>query len=199
MPEQDERALRAAIVQDATTGRVLMLGWMDDEALEATRRTGLVHFYSRSRARLWQKGETSGNRLHTLTLTPDCDGDALLVTVRPEGPTCHSGTQSCFAPWLWRDVVERVRTRPAGSYTAALAEEGIDRIAQKVGEEAVETVLAAVGGDPSRLVEELADLWYHCLVLLAASGVDIAAVEDELVSRRRPPRSGVTAGVPQAP
>lgn len=186
MPEPVEKTLRAAVVQDETTGRVLMLGWMDAEALEATSRTGLVHFYSRSRARLWQKGETSGNRLHTVSLTPDCDGDAVLVTVRPEGPVCHSGTRSCFAPWLWRDVVERVTTRPDGSYTARLAEAGIDRAAQKVGEEAVETVVAAVSGERSRIVEEMADLWYHCLVLLAVAGLDLADVEDELLSRRRP-------------
>lgn len=185
MPDPEERALRAAIVQDATTGRVLMLGWMDDEALRATRRTGLVHFYSRSRARLWQKGETSGHRLHVLSLTPDCDEDAVLVAVRPDGPACHFGTTSCFAPWLWRTVVERVSSRPAGSYTAALADDGVDRIAQKVGEEAVETVVAAVRGERSRLVEEMADLWYHCFVLLAASGVDVADVEDELCARRR--------------
>jgi phosphoribosyl-ATP pyrophosphohydrolase/phosphoribosyl-AMP cyclohydrolase len=176
--------LRAAIVQDATDGRVLMLAWMDDEALRRTRETGEAWFWSRSRRELWHKGETSGNTLAVEEIRDDCDGDALLLRVRPAGPACHTGSRSCFAPALWRTVVERVRDRPEGSYTASLAEAGIERCAQKLGEEAVETALSAVAGD-GRLAEEAADLIYHLYVLLAVAGVDIADVEDELARRVR--------------
>src|SRR3954467_14548147 len=174
--------LRAAIVQDARDGRVLMLAWMDDEALRLTRETGEAWFWSRSRERLWKKGETSGNVLAVEELRGDCDGDALLLRVRPAGPACHTGSMSCFAPALWRTVVERVRERPEGSYVASLADAGIARAAQKVGEEAVETAIAATGGD-GRLVEEAADLLFHLYVLLAVAGVDVSEVEDELARR----------------
>ncbi|HEY3542471.1 MAG TPA: bifunctional phosphoribosyl-AMP cyclohydrolase/phosphoribosyl-ATP diphosphatase HisIE [Gaiellaceae bacterium] len=175
--------LRPAIVQDARDGRVLMLAWMDEEALERTRETGEAWFWSRSRQRLWRKGETSGNTLAVEELRDDCDGDALLLRVVPAGPTCHTGSVSCFAPELWRTVVERVRERPEGSYVASLADAGIARAAQKLGEEAVEAAIAATAGD-GRLVEEAADVLFHLYVLLAVAGVDIADVEDELTARR---------------
>jgi phosphoribosyl-ATP pyrophosphohydrolase/phosphoribosyl-AMP cyclohydrolase len=174
--------LRPAIVQDAADGRVLMLAWMDDEALRRTRETGEAWFWSRSRERLWRKGESSGNTLAVEELRDDCDGDTLLLRVRPAGPACHTGSVSCFAPALWRTVVERVRERPEGSYTASLATAGIERCAQKLGEEAVETAVAAVARD-GRLAEEAADLVYHLYVLLAVAGVDLAEVEDELARR----------------
>jgi len=174
--------LRPAIVQDAADGRVLMLAWMDDEALRLTRETGEAWFWSRSRERLWRKGESSGNTLAVEELRDDCDGDTLLLRVRPAGPACHTGSVSCFAPALWRTIVERVRDRPEGSYTASLAAAGIERCAQKLGEEAVETAVAAVARD-GRLAEEAADLVYHLYVLLAVAGVDVAEVEDELARR----------------
>src|SRR4051812_8183647 len=179
-PEGD---LRAAIVQDASSDRVLMLGWMDDEALRRTRETGEAHFWSRSRQTLWRKGETSGNTLAVEELREDCDGDAILLRVRPAGPTCHTGAVSCFAPWLWRIVAERAQQRPEGSYVVSLLDGGPRAAAQKVGEEGVEAALAGAAESDERLVEELADLWFHSYVLLAARGLDPSAVEDEL--RRR--------------
>jgi phosphoribosyl-ATP pyrophosphohydrolase/phosphoribosyl-AMP cyclohydrolase len=177
--------LRPAIVQDAASGRVLMLAYMDDEAERRTRETGEAWFWSRSRGRLWRKGETSGNTLAVDELRDDCDGDALLVRVRPNGPTCHTGAVSCFAPALWRTIAERAQARPAGSYTTALLAEGTAACARKVGEEAVELVTAALAESDERVVEEAADLVYHLYVLLAARGLDPAAVEDELARRTR--------------
>jgi phosphoribosyl-AMP cyclohydrolase / phosphoribosyl-ATP pyrophosphohydrolase len=176
--------LRAAIVQDADSGRVLMLGWMDAEAERRTRETGEAWFWSRSRGELWHKGATSGNVLHVEELRDDCDGDALLVRVRPAGPACHTGSLSCFAPALWRTVVDRVRERPDGSYVASLAEAGVERAAQKLGEEAVEAAVSATARD-GRLVEEAADVLFHLYVLLAVAGVDVADVEAELAARAR--------------
>jgi phosphoribosyl-ATP pyrophosphohydrolase/phosphoribosyl-AMP cyclohydrolase len=176
--------LRAAVVQDADDGRVLMLAWMDDEALRLTQETGEAWFWSRSRKQLWHKGETSHNTLAVVELRDDCDGDALLLRVRPAGPACHTGSRSCFAPSLWRTVVERVRDRPEGSYVASLADAGVERAAQKLGEEAVEAAIAATAGD-GRLVSEAADVVFHLYVLLAVAGVDIAEVEDELKRRTR--------------
>lgn len=176
--------LRAAIVQDAGTDRVLMLAWMDAEAERLTRETGEAWFWSRSRQTLWRKGETSGNVLRVEELRDDCDGDALLVRVLPAGPACHTGSVSCFAPGLWRTVVERVRDRPEGSYTASLADAGVERAAQKLGEEAVEAAISATAGD-GRLAEEAADVLYHLYVLLAVAGLDVAEVEDELRGRQR--------------
>jgi phosphoribosyl-ATP pyrophosphohydrolase/phosphoribosyl-AMP cyclohydrolase len=176
--------LRPAIVQDAADGRVLMLAWMDDEALRLTRETGEAWFWSRSRSRLWKKGETSGNVLAVEEVRDDCDGDALLLRVRPAGPACHTGSISCFAPSLWRTVVERVRDRPEGSYVASLADAGVERAAQKLGEEAVEAAIAAASGD-GRLVSEAADVVFHLYVLLAVAGVDVSDVEDELARRTR--------------
>jgi phosphoribosyl-ATP pyrophosphohydrolase/phosphoribosyl-AMP cyclohydrolase len=175
--------LRAAVVQDADTRRVLTLAWMDDEALRLTRETGEAHFFSRSRGRLWRKGETSGNTLAVDELREDCDGDAVLIRVRPAGPACHTGSLSCFAPWLWRRVAERAATRPEGSYVARIVEAGPVAAARKVGEEGVEAALAGACESDERLVEELADLWFHSYVLLATRGLDPAAVEDELLRR----------------
>jgi phosphoribosyl-AMP cyclohydrolase / phosphoribosyl-ATP pyrophosphohydrolase len=175
--------LTPAVVQDAETNRVLMLAWMDEEALRLTRETGEAHFFSRSRGRLWRKGETSGNTLAVEELRDDCDGDAILVRVRPAGPACHTGSTSCFAPWLWRRVVERAADRPEGSYVAKLVGEGTAAAARKVGEEGLEVALAGAGESDERLVSEVADLWFHTYVLLAARGLDPAGVEDELVRR----------------
>jgi len=155
----DEKGLVPAIVQDPVDGRVLMLAWMDAEALDATLATGEVHFHSRSRDRLWRKGETSGNVLRLVDLTTDCDSDALLVTAEPIGPTCHRGTPSCFDPdeapperstkgfaWfetLWATIASRAASRPEGSYTARLLDGGVDAVARKVTEEATEVLMAA--------------------------------------------------------
>jgi phosphoribosyl-ATP pyrophosphohydrolase/phosphoribosyl-AMP cyclohydrolase len=175
--------LKAAIVQDAADGRVLMLAWMDAEAERLTRETGEAWFWSRSREKLWRKGETSGNVLEVEEIRDDCDGDALLLRVRPAGPACHTGSRSCFAPALWRTVKERQLERPEGSYVASLLDAGVARCAQKVGEEGVEVGIAAVGGDRDAVVAEAADLVFHLYVLLAAAGVDVAEVEDELARR----------------
>jgi phosphoribosyl-ATP pyrophosphohydrolase/phosphoribosyl-AMP cyclohydrolase len=177
--------LRAAIVQDAGSERVLMLAWMDDEALRRTRESGEAWFWSRSRQEYWRKGATSGSTLAVEELREDCDGDAILLRVRANGPACHTGAESCFAPWLWRRVAERAKERPAGSYVTALLEAGPRAAAQKVGEEGVEAALAGAAESDERLVEELADLWFHSYVLLAARGLDPAAVEDELRRRVR--------------
>jgi phosphoribosyl-ATP pyrophosphohydrolase/phosphoribosyl-AMP cyclohydrolase len=181
-PEGD---LRAAIVQDAGTGRVLMLAWMDAEAERRTRESGEAWFWSRSRQEYWHKGATSGNTMAVEELRDDCDGDALVLRVRPNGPACHTGSLSCFAPALWRTVADRAATRPEGSYTTKLLEEGVGACAQKVGEEAVELVRAALSQSDERVVEEAADLVYHLYVLLASRGLDVAAVEDELARRAR--------------
>jgi phosphoribosyl-ATP pyrophosphohydrolase/phosphoribosyl-AMP cyclohydrolase len=182
------RTLRAAIVQDAGSGRVLMLAWMNDEAERLTRETGEAWFWSRSRERLWKKGETSGNTLAVEELRDDCDGDALLVRVRPSGPACHTNAVSCFAPWLWRVVAERAKERPEGSYVTQLLDEGVAACARKVGEEGVEASVAALAESDERVIEEVADLWFHTYVLLASRGLDPAAVEDVL-SRRHSERT----------
>jgi phosphoribosyl-ATP pyrophosphohydrolase/phosphoribosyl-AMP cyclohydrolase len=183
MPPEGE--LRPVIVQDAGDGRVLMLAWMDREAERRTRESGEGWFWSRSRSEYWRKGATSGNTLAVEELRDDCDGDALLLRVRPAGPVCHTGSRSCFAPALWRTISERALTRPEGSYTSALLEQGTPAVARKVGEEAVEVVTAALAESDERVVSEAADLVYHLYVLLAARGIDLAAVEDELAARAR--------------
>ena len=179
-----------AIVQHARTRRVLMLGWMDRAALEATLATGRVTFFSRSRGRRWMKGETSGNVLDFRSLQADCDRDALLVQALPRGPTCHTGTASCFAgsPDAFLAVLDdlvaaRERTRPPGSYTARLFDGGVRAIAQKVGEEGVETALAAVAQDDAALLGEAADLLFHLTVLLRARGLGLADAEAVLRAR----------------
>jgi phosphoribosyl-ATP pyrophosphohydrolase/phosphoribosyl-AMP cyclohydrolase len=181
----EERELRAAIVQDAETNRVLMLAWMDEEALRRTKESGQAWFWSRSRQELWHKGATSGNFLNVEELKEDCDGDAILVRVRADGPACHTGAESCFAPWLWRRVAERAKERPEGSYVTKLLADGPKAAAQKVGEEGVEVAVAGVAESDEALVGELADLWFHSYVLLAARGLDPNAVEDELRRRIR--------------
>jgi phosphoribosyl-ATP pyrophosphohydrolase/phosphoribosyl-AMP cyclohydrolase len=178
-----EGALKPAIVQDAQSGRMLMLAWMDAEAERLTRETGEAWFWSRSRNRLWRKGESSGDTLAVDELRDDCDGDAILLRVTPAGPACHTGATTCFAPWLWRTISERARERPAGSYTTQLLDEGVGACARKVGEEAVEVSVAALSESAERVVEEAADLVYHLYVLLAARGVDLTRVEDELRGR----------------
>jgi phosphoribosyl-ATP pyrophosphohydrolase/phosphoribosyl-AMP cyclohydrolase len=184
------------IVQERGSGDVLMVAWANEEALRRTAETGLAHFWSRSRQGLWLKGETSGNRLHVRALRADCDGDALLLVVDPEGPACHTGTRTCFgdAPAaaagvlaeVERVIAQRERDRPQGSYTAKLLAKGLDHSLKKVGEEATEVVLAAKGESPERLAEETADLLFHVLVVLAQRGVHMADVLDVLEKRRKP-------------
>jgi phosphoribosyl-ATP pyrophosphohydrolase/phosphoribosyl-AMP cyclohydrolase len=174
--------LTPAIVQDADTNRVLMLAWMDDEALRRTRESGEAWFWSRSRKAYWRKGETSGNTLAVEELRDDCDGDAILLSVRPAGPVCHTGAESCFAPWLWRVITERGLQRPEGSYVVQLLDD-LPLAARKVGEEGLEAALAGAGESDQRLVEELADLWFHSYALLAARGLDPRLVEEELARR----------------
>jgi phosphoribosyl-ATP pyrophosphohydrolase/phosphoribosyl-AMP cyclohydrolase len=185
-------ALLPCVVQDADTGRVLMLAYVDAEALEATQRTGLAHFHSRSRGRLWQKGETSGNVLRVAEIRADCDADALLYLAQPAGPICHTGAVSCFGsgapvlPELADVVAERARSGEQGSYVAGLLAGERERAQRKVGEEAVEVLLAAPGSDD--LVAEVADLWFHSMLLLARDGLDPLAPLAELRRRRNAPR-----------
>lgn len=184
-----------AIVQHARTGEVLMLGYMDEAALAKTRESGLVTFYSRSKQRLWTKGETSGDVLAMVDLKIDCDADTLLVRALPAGPTCHTGTTSCFgddvAPRLGflaeldALVASRHAERPEGSYTTKLFDGGIRRMAQKVGEEGVETALAAVAEDDDALLGEAADLVFHLMVVLRARGIGFERVVQKLASRHR--------------
>ena len=182
--------LLPAVVQDASTLRVLMLGYMDRAALLATMEGGEVTFFSRSRQQLWRKGEQSGNVLKLVSVETDCDQDTLLVMAEPAGPTCHLGRSSCF-PNAPHDVLSaldgriagRERERPAGSYTTTLFEAGVRRIAQKVGEEGVETALAGVVQDDDALLGEAADLLYHLLVLLRARGLSLADAKAVLQSR----------------
>ena len=178
-----DEVLTPVIVQDAETNRVLMLAYANEEAVRLTREMGEAWFWSRSRGELWHKGATSGNTMAVEEIRDDCDGDALLYRVHPHGPACHTGAESCFAPWLWRIVAERAATRPEGSYVVRLLDAGPAAAAQKVGEEGVEAALAGASESDDRLVEELADLWFHSYVLLAARGLQPSAVEDEL--RRR--------------
>lgn len=178
-----EKNLTPVIVQDATTNRVLMLAYADEEALHLTHETGEAWFWSRSRRELWHKGATSGNTMAVEEIRDDCDGDALLYRVHANGPACHTGAESCFAPWLWRVIKQRAAERPDDSYVVRLLDEGPSAAAQKVGEEGVEVALAGVSQSDERLVEEVADLWFHALVLLAARGLDPQQVDDAL--RRR--------------
>jgi len=185
-----------AIVQDAISGRVLMLGYMNREALEKTQSTGWVTFYSRSRRSLWVKGETSGNRLELGSIEIDCDGDTLLICATPQGPTCHLGTCSCFdrdqagkgfgfIGQLESIICDRHENPQSDSYTSHLMSEGVQRIAQKVGEEGVEVALAAVSGDREEIVDEVADLVYHVLVLLSQQNLGIVDVAQRLALRHR--------------
>jgi phosphoribosyl-ATP pyrophosphohydrolase/phosphoribosyl-AMP cyclohydrolase len=184
--------LLPAVVQDADTLAVLMVGYMDRDALKATVDSGHVTFFSRSRQRLWTKGESSGHFLELVSVEADCDADTLLVLARPLGPTCHLGRTSCFPQAQASFLAEldaliatRERERPAGSYTTSLFEGGMRRIAQKVGEEGVETALAAVAQPDEDLIGEAADLMYHLLVLLRARGLGLRDVETLLKTRHR--------------
>ena len=192
--------LAMAVVQHARTGEILMCAWMNAEALAATRATGLVHFWSRSRRVLWQKGETSGNVLRLTALAADCDGDVLLATALPAGPACHTGSRTCFTDRrpqgfydlepLWRTIEERLASGGEGSYTARLASGGAAAVSRKIIEEAAETAEAALNleagrGGAGRLAEEAADVLYHLLVLLAERGVEPERVMEELAARRR--------------
>ena len=184
-----------AIVQNADTLQVLMLGYMNADAFAKTQETGLVTFYSRSRKTLWTKGETSGNSLALVDMTVDCDKDTVLVKARPVGPTCHTGTVSCFGEdgadgvgflaYLETLIEGRKTSDPESSYTAQLLQGPLRRAAQKVGEEGVETALAAVAETEDKLVSEAADLFYHTLVLLAAKDVKLEAVIAELKGRHK--------------
>ena len=184
-----------AIVQDQNTLQVLMLGYMDAEALAKTQETGLVTFWSRSQGKIWTKGETSGNYLHLVSLAVDCDKDTLLGRAIPDGPTCHTGSKTCwgdavpesqgFIRELEAVVKGRHEQMPEKSYTTSLFKAGTPRMAQKVGEEAVETVIEAVKGDDERMIYEASDLIYHLLVLLVSKGYGIADLEKELVKRHK--------------
>jgi len=190
----DERGLVPAVLQDAASGEVLMVAWMNEEALRRTQETGQVHFWSRSRQALWHKGATSGNLMNVREIRVDCDADTLLLKVDPAGPACHTGERSCFhrrlqpptvLQTLFATILDRQANRPPGSYTAYLLDAGEDEVLKKIGEEAMEVILAAKGQGDERLVAEVADLFYHLLVLLAARGLTLADVEAELVRRRR--------------
>lgn len=182
-----------AIIQDADTLQVLMLGYMDEEALRLTRETKRVTFFSRSKNRLWQKGETSGNFLEVVDIQTDCDNDTYLIYAKPHGPTCHRGTTSCFcdntAPGLGflakleKTIEQRYNDRPKGSYTTKLFDEGIDRMAQKVGEEGVEVVIAAKNEDKEPLKGEVADLVFHAMVLMRSRSVSLGDVVETLRKR----------------
>lgn len=186
-----------AVVQDAGTRNVLMVGYMNREAYGKTLETGKVTFFSRSKGRLWTKGETSGNFLHVVSVKWDCDRDTLLIQAHPEGPVCHTGADTCWgeknesSPLAFlgelQDFVETRRGEmPEGSYTASLFKDGVKRMAQKVGEEALETAIEAVGGTGERLVYEGADLLYHLIVLLASKGLRIEQLAAELQARHNP-------------
>ncbi len=200
----DEKGLVPAVVQDARTQEVLMLAYMNEESLEKTMQDGEAWFYSRSRQSLWKKGETSGNVLKLLRIDYDCDADTLLLQVNPAGPVCHTGARTCFyrcgwsrdpqpgdwpggwfLPRLDRTVSQRKADSPDSSYTAQLFSAGLDRILKKVGEESGEVMIAAKNSDSQELVYEMADLWYHCLVLLHSKGLTLADVDAELARRRK--------------
>lgn len=185
------------VIQDSETMKVLMLGFMDEDAYNKTVETGKVTFYSRSRKCLWTKGETSGNFLNVVSIMNDCDNDTLLIKVVPEGPVCHTGADTCWGeenkanPLAFlstlQDFIEKRREEmPEGSYTTSLFKDGINRIAQKVGEEALETVIEAVNGQDDRLVYEASDMFYHLIVLLTEKGLRIERVAEELRDRHQP-------------
>ena len=184
-----------AIVQDNVTRKVLMLGFMNKEAYQKTVETGKVTFWSRTRNRLWTKGETSGNFLNVKEILLDCDGDTLLIKARPDGPVCHTGADTCwneqntvdlnFLSYLQDFIERRYKEMPDGSYTTSLFKSGVNRMAQKVGEEAVETVIEATNGTDDRLIYEASDLIYHLIVLLTSKGHRIEDLAAELVKRHK--------------
>ena len=186
-----------AIIQDSITKNVLMLGFMNEEAYQKTLATKRVTFYSRSRKCLWTKGETSGNYLELVSMKPDCDNDTLLVKVIPHGPTCHTGTDTCWGeenkrnPLLFLSELQdfinkRHEEMPEKSYTTSLYKDGTNRMAQKVGEEALEAVIEAVSGNDDRLIYECSDMFYHLVVLLTSKGLRIEQVAAELAERHQP-------------
>jgi phosphoribosyl-ATP pyrophosphohydrolase/phosphoribosyl-AMP cyclohydrolase len=185
-----------AVIQDNTTARVLMLGFMNKEAYDKTVSTGLVTFFSRTKNRLWTKGEESGNFLKVISIQPDCDQDTLLIKVDPVGPVCHTGTDTCwgeenkaedilFLKQLQDFIDKRKREMPKGSYTTSLFEDGLSRMAQKVGEEAIETVIEAMANNDERLLYEASDLVYHLIVLLSHKGYSIEDIARELKKRHK--------------
>ena len=193
----DKDGLIPAIVVDAVSKKVLTLAYMNKESLQISMEKGLTCFWSRSRQELWLKGETSGNYQHIVSITADCDGDALVVMVEKEGPACHLGTDSCFSNELWQSderhefsleglyemLVGRNEQRPEGSYTTYLFEKGIDKILKKVGEECTEVIIAGKADDKAETIYELADLAYHAMVLMVQMGITVEDVHKELASR----------------
>ncbi|MBR5240573.1 MAG: bifunctional phosphoribosyl-AMP cyclohydrolase/phosphoribosyl-ATP diphosphatase HisIE [Muribaculaceae bacterium] len=184
-----------AIIQDSCTGKVLMLGFMNEEALAKTEETGKVTFYSRTKNRLWTKGETSGNFLNVVSIAADCDNDTLLIKVKPVGPVCHTGSDTCFGEvndtdlfflsYLQDFIDKRKAEMPEGSYTTSLFKKGVNRMAQKVGEEAVETVIEATNGTDEGFLYEASDLIYHLIVLLTSKGHRIEELAQELKKRHK--------------
>jgi len=193
----DEKGLIPAIVVDSVTKKVLTLAYMSKESLAVSTEKGLTCFYSRSRQELWLKGETSGNYQHIVSITADCDKDALVVVVEKDGPACHTGSDSCFTNPVWNSetlqefslqglydmLVGRNQTRPEGSYTTYLFEKGIDKILKKVGEECTEVIIAGKADDKKETVYELADLAYHAMVLMVQMGISVEDIHKELASR----------------
>ena len=193
----DEKGLIPAVVVDAITKKVLTVAYMNRESLEVSMEKELTCFWSRSREALWLKGETSGNYQHIVSITADCDGDALVVMVEKDGPACHTGSDSCFTNLLWQSqnlqefsleglyamLVGRNETRPEGSYTTYLFEKGIDKILKKVGEECTEVIIAGKAADKKETVYELADLAYHAMVLMVQMGITPEDIHRELASR----------------
>ena len=184
-----------AIIQDSCTGKVLMLGFMNEESLAKTEETGKVTFYSRTKNRLWTKGETSGNFLNVVSIAADCDNDTLLIKVKPVGPVCHTGSDTCFGEvndtdlfflsYLQDFIDKRKAEMPEGSYTTSLFKKGVNRMAQKVGEEAVETVIEATNGTDEGFLYEASDLIYHLIVLLTSKGHRIEELAQELKKRHK--------------
>lgn len=193
----DEKGLIPAVVVDAVTKRVLTVAYMNEESLRVSMEKGLTCFWSRSRQQLWLKGESSGNYQHIVSITADCDGDALVVAVEKDGPACHTGSDSCFTRPVWHSdklqefsleglyelLQGRKRDMPEGSYTTYLFEKGMDKILKKVGEECTEVIIAGKGEDKKETVYELADLAYHAMVLMVEMGISLEDVQRELASR----------------
>jgi phosphoribosyl-ATP pyrophosphohydrolase/phosphoribosyl-AMP cyclohydrolase len=206
----DDKGLIPAVIQNASGGKVLMLGYMNRESLALTLEKRLCCFYSRSRRQLWWKGETSGNRLHVISVTADCDADALLIKVNPDGPTCHTGKESCFfeailpgdeaftLDALYTLIQGRKTEKKEGSYTTYLFDKGLDKILKKVGEEATEVIIAGKGGNRRETVYEIADLAYHLLVLMVQQEISTQDILDELASRHVIDHKIKQEGMPEA-
>jgi phosphoribosyl-ATP pyrophosphohydrolase/phosphoribosyl-AMP cyclohydrolase len=192
---QKTGGLIPTVIQDVNTNKVLMLGYMNEESLKITEEIGKVTFFSRSKNRLWTKGEESGNFLNVVSITPDCDNDTLLIKVHPNGPVCHTGADTCwneenktdisFLAYLQDFITKRHTEMPEGSYTTSLFQEGINRMAQKVGEEAVETVIEAVNGTDEGFLYEASDMIYHLIVLLTSKGYSLSDIAKELEKRHK--------------